>query len=251
MMQAIIVDDEQSNVENLQALLKRHCSQVNVIAYAYNIETATRLISQHQPDILFLDIQLGLETGFDVLRLLPSKSFEVIFITAFDHYGIQAIKFAALDYILKPIDIDELVRAVTTAEVKIKSKQSYKQLDFLLSQLNPDRSRPVKIALPQRKETRYIMADNIRRCQADNTYTFFFLTNEDKILVSKPLKEYADLLQNHGFIRTHQSHLVNTRFVKSWLKEDGGTLLLDNGDRIPISKIHRDKVRTILARETF
>ncbi len=246
-MRAIIVDDELANIENLQALLSRHCPEINVIGYAKNNATATTLIDMHKPDLLFLDIQLGQYSGFDLLKSIEVKSFEVVFITAFDHYGIQAIKFAALDYLLKPVDIDELIDAVAKAEVKVKSKQSNQQLDFLLRHLKKDMSLPVKIALPQQKEIRYVIIDHILRCEAANTYTFFFLTNGDKILVSKALKEYADLLQPHGFIRTYQSHLINKRFVKSWIKEDGGILLLDNGDQIPISKINRDKVRVVLS----
>lgn len=245
-MRAIIVDDEQANVENLQALLVKHCPEINLLAYANNIETAIRLINLHQPNLLFLDIQLNKESGFDLLKQIAVKSFVVVFVTAFDHYGIQAIKFAALDYLLKPIDIDELIQAVAKAEAKVKTKQPNQQLDFLLNYLQKDNTLPVKIVLPQQKETRYVSVNHIIRCEADNTYTFFFLTNGDRILISKPLKEYADLLQPHGFLRTHQSHLVNSRFVKSWLKEDGGILLLDNGDHIPISKINRDKVRTAL-----
>lgn len=113
------------------------------------------------------------------------------------------------------------------------------------------RHRPLKIALPQFKETRYVQTDHIRRCQANNTYTLFYLADGEQLLISKPLKEYAELLQLHGFIRTHQSHLVNTRFVKSWLREDGGTLLLDNGEHIPIAKINRERVRALLANPVF
>lgn len=246
-MRAIIVDDEPSNIENLQSLLSRHCLGVSVVAWAQDKQTATELISLHQPDLLFLDIRLGKDSGFDILIAPTETSFEVIFITAFDQYGIRAIKFAALDYLLKPVDIDELVLAVAKAEVKVKNKHSGKQLDFLLSVLQKDKSKPVRIALPQQKEIRYVLVEEILRCEAAGTYTFFYLVNAEKILVSKPLKEYAELLQPNGFIRTHQSHLVNIRFVKSWLKQDGGMLLLSSGQKIPISKVNREKVRLALS----
>ncbi|RYE23867.1 MAG: response regulator transcription factor [Sphingobacteriaceae bacterium] len=246
-MRAIIVDDEPANVENLQFLLARHCPSVIVVAWAGSKQTANELISLHRPDLLFLDIRLGQDSGFDILTALPEMSFEVIFVTAFDQYGIRAIKFAALDYLLKPVDIDELVEAVAKAERKIKDKHSGRQLDFLLTELQRDKSKPVRIALPQQKEIRYVSVDTISRCEAANAYTFFYLVNAEKILVSKPLKEYADLLQSHGFIRTHQSHLVNSSYVKSWLKEDGGTLLLASGYKVPISKVNREKVRMALS----
>ncbi|SDD59456.1 two component transcriptional regulator, LytTR family [Mucilaginibacter pineti] len=247
MITAIIIDDEPSNIENLWALLQKHCPQVNVFAGAGDVATAEKQISQHQPDLLFLDIQLKDETGFDLLKLLPVKNFEVIFVTAFDHYGIQAIKYAALDYLLKPVDIDELTQAVAKAELKVKSRQSNQQLEFLISNLKKDDAPLLKIALPQQKEIRYVLVSNIIRCEADDTYTFFFLNDGDKILVSKPLKEYADLLQPNGFLRTHQSHLVNVSHIRSWLKEDGGTLQMEDGSKVPVSKPNRERVKAGIA----
>ena len=189
---------------------------------------------------------MGKNTGFDLLNQLLEKSFEVIFVTAYDHYGIQAVKFAALDYLLKPVNPDELINAVSKAASRIRNKMNNEQLNFLLQQIKAPESLVQKIALPQHNEIRYITVNEIVRCEADNTYTFFFLTNDEKILVSKSLKEYADLLQPNGFLRTHQSHLVNPKYVKSWLKEDGGVLLLISGDKIPISKPNRETVKKAL-----
>jgi two-component system LytT family response regulator len=246
-MRAIIVDDEIANIENLRALLLKHCPQVAVVAAAGNNKDAAELISLHQPNLLFLDIQLKDDSGFNLLKLLTEKSFEVIFVTAFDSYGIQAIKFAALDYLLKPVDIDELVAAVAKAEEKRESKQHNRQLDFLLASIKKEEKQPLKIALPQQKEIRYVSVSDIIRCEADNVYTFFYLQNGDRILVSKSLKEYAGLLEPNGFLRAHQTHLVNITAIKSWLKEDGGTLLLSNGDKIPVSRPNREKLRLVLA----
>lgn len=246
MIRSIIVDDEISNIENLRALVTKHCPQVSVIGSALNNEAAADLINQHQPDLVFLDIQLSGDSGLNLLKLVHGRSFEVIFVTAYDQYGIQAVKFAALDYLLKPVDIDELVIAVAKAEAKLKAKQHNQQLDFLLSNLKKDNSQPAKIALQQQKEIRYVAVSDIIRCEADNTYTFFYLKTGDRILVSKGLKEYADMLPSNSFLRTHQSHLVNIDFVKSWLKEDGGVLLLTNGDKIPVSRPNRERIRLVL-----
>ena len=246
MIQAIIVDDELSNVENLQALLTKHCLQVNVIGTAVNNAAAVELINRHQPDLVFLDIQLRDDSGLNLLKLVNNKLFEVIFVTAYDQYGIQAVKFAALDYLLKPVDIDELVAAVNKVENKLKEKQHNQQLDFLVANLKKDDNHPTKIALQQQKETRYITLTDIIRCEADNTYTFFYLQTGERILVSKGLKEYADMLPTNSFLRIHQSHLVNINYVKSWLKEDGGVLLLTNGDKVPVSRPNREKVRSVL-----
>jgi len=248
-MKAIIVE-ESANVKNLTILLNKYCPQVEILGFANNNQDGLSLFEVEKPDLLFLDIQLDNDTGFNLLKLLPKKDFEVIFVTAYDNYGIQAIKFAALDYILKPIDIDELVSAVNKAEIKLKEKHQTMQLDFLVSHIKRDHAVPLKIALPQQKEIVYVLLTNIVRCEAEGTYTFFYLKNGEKILVSKVLKEYAELLENNGFIRTHQSHLVNLTFVKSWLKEDGGMLLLETGEKIPVSRPHKDKVKHQLTGST-
>jgi len=247
-MRAILVDDEAANLENLKILLDKHCPNIKVVAIASNIGDAFSQVNLHHPDLLFLDIQMGKTTGFDLLNQLTEKTFEVVFVTAYDNYGIQAVKFAALDYLLKPVDSDELKAAVEKAEIRIKNKIHGEQLNFLLSQIKKNEPGTPKIALPQQHEIRYVSVDDIMRCVADNTYTFFFLSNGDKILISKPLKEYSDLLKPHGFVRVHQSHLVNPKFVKSWLKEDGGTLLMDSGDKIPVSKPNRELVKEILGK---
>jgi two-component system LytT family response regulator len=247
-MKAILIDDEISNLENLRALLETHCPQVNIAATAQNVSDGVNAIEKHLPNLVFLDIQMGEQTGFDVLSLLPHRNFEVIFATAYDQYGIQAVKFAALDYLLKPIDIDELINAVNKADQKLSIQNQNSQIEFLLQQLKKPDTSVNKIALQMQSEIRYIALSEIIRCEADNTYTYFFLTNDEKILVSKSLKEYSDLLQPNGFLRTHQSHLVNPKHVKSWLKEDGGILLLTNGKKIPISKPNKETVKQALQR---
>jgi two-component system, LytTR family, response regulator len=247
-MNAIIVDDEQANIENLQILLDQYCPSVKIVACSMQVEQAVTLIQLNQPDLVFLDIQLGKKTGFDLLSKLNEKLFEVIFVTAYDHYGIQAIKFAALDYLLKPVNPAELVNSVQKAESRLRHKQQNEQLSFLLQQLKVPETNSPKIALPQQNEIRYVLVNDIVRCEADNTYTFFFLSGGDKILISKPLKEYTGLLAPYGFLRVHQSHLVNPAYVQSWLKEDGGILLIKNGDKIPISKPNREYVKTALGK---
>ncbi|SEM83630.1 two component transcriptional regulator, LytTR family [Mucilaginibacter gossypiicola] len=246
MIRTILVDDEVSNIENLHLLLSRHCPQVQVIGTALNNAAAVQLIEQYQPNLVFLDIQLNGETGLQLLSMVNSRSFEVIFVTAYDQYGIQAVKLAALDYLLKPVDIDELVAAVAKAELKFKERKNNLQLDFLIECLRKDQKCAAKIALQQQSETRYVPLTDIIRCQADNTYTFFYLETGERLLVSKGLKEYADILPGDSFLRTHQSHLVNKHFVKSWLKEDGGVLLLTNGDKIPVSRPNREKIKSTL-----
>lgn len=246
-MRAVLVDDEPHNIENLQNILSKHFSNVEVIGYAGNKPTAIAVIESLQPDLLFLDIQMDDTTGFEILQSVPERSFEVIFVTAYDQYGIQAIKYAALDYILKPIDITELARALNKATQKIQLKKKNLQLDFLLDHIQGNR-KPAKIALPLLQEVRYVAVQDIIRCEAQNSYTYFHISGEETTLVSRPLKEYEELLLPHDFIRCHQTHLVNPLYVKSYLKEDGGFLLLQNGSKIPVSKTRKEAVKNALAK---
>ncbi|HEX7754897.1 MAG TPA: LytTR family DNA-binding domain-containing protein [Niabella sp.] len=246
-MKAIIIDDEVHNIENLQGMLLRGFPEITIAGTAATVEAAKRLVEMLQPDLVFLDIQMGTETGFDLLRKIAERSFEVIFVTAYDKYGIQAIKFAALDYILKPIDEGELRTAINRAKEKWTRKQNDHQLDFLVSHLKRSGNLPSKIALPLFQETRYVAINSIVRCEAQNTYVYFYLENGERILISRPLKEYDELLAPFHFIRSHQTHLVNPVFIKSLLKEDGGCLLLTNGEKIPVSKARRDPVKRALA----
>jgi len=248
-MKALIVDDELSNRENLQQLLQRYAPDVNVCALAEDVDQALKAITQQRPELVFLDIQLQRQSGFDLLKQLDEISFEVIFVTAYDHYGIQAVKFAALDYLLKPIDIDELKTAIGKARKAIERKQKNERLNYLLEYLKDDNQVKARIALPMFGETRYVNISDIVRCEADNTYTKFMLFTGEQILVSKTLKEYADMLACHSFLRTHQSHLVNIAYIKSWLREDGGSLLLDDQTKIPVSKLNREKVKEALAKQ--
>lgn len=249
-MNAIIVDDERHNIENLQILLERHCPGVYVAATADNVDEALHVINTQKPDVVFLDIILGKQTGFDLLAQLILRDFEVIFVTAYDQYGVRAVKSAALDYILKPVDITELKAAVDKASDKMRQKKNNTQLDFLMEYITQKDKALAKVALPLRNEVRYIELSEIVRCEATNSYTWFYLANKEKILVSKSLKEYDDLFSAQGFIRCHQSHLVNISFVKSMLREDSGSLLMQDGEKIPISKAKKEMVKLSLLKSS-
>ncbi|OJZ07395.1 MULTISPECIES: LytR/AlgR family response regulator transcription factor [Sphingobacterium] len=247
MIRAILVDDEISNTKNLKALLAKYCPDVEVVAIANTITEAASLIKNNRPNLVFLDIEMGSQTGFDLLKDFETIDFQVIFVTAYNQYGIQAIKHAALDYLLKPIDIDELKLAVEKACKKVSTIVQNPGVEFLIQQLTSKQRVPQKIALAFQNETRYLLISDIIRCEADDTYTVFHLLNEEKIISSKPLREYSEILIPHNFIRTHQSHLINPFYIQSWLKEDGGTLLLANREKIPVSKPNRERVKNALA----
>jgi len=245
---SIIVDDEPNNIQNLQTILQTNCPYIKVLATAQNADDGIVAIKQHRPALVFLDIQMPVKSGFDLLTAFTDPNFEVIFITAYDQYGIQAIKFSALDYLLKPINIPELQNAVNKAAKKISSKDKDSKLENLIANIMQGQKEAPKIALPTLKETRYIKVDQIVRCEASDNYTTFYTVNLEQILVCKTLKEFAELLQQYGFLRTHQSHLVNIEFVRSLLKQDGGVLQMNDGAKIPISRQNRDDVKAALTR---
>jgi two-component system LytT family response regulator len=247
MIKAIIVDDEPINIINLKHLLARNCAGVEVVANATSADDARTLIDSLNPQLVFLDIQMPLKNGFDLLRELPALNFELIFVTAFEQYGIQAIKFAAIDYLLKPVSSLELQEAVKKAATNIERKKQNSQLEFLVEMLRKEKApEDVRIALPSQKETRFVQAADIIRCESSNAYTRMHLSGGEKIVVSIPIAHYDELLSPHGFIRSHQSHLVNRRFVKSLVKESGGFLLMKDGTEVPVSRHKRDEVKTAL-----
>lgn len=247
MINAVIIDDEKNNIDNLKGLLLKHCHQVKVVAEAMNADDSVNIISQYQPELIFLDIQMPGKNGFEMLQSLPNREFEIIFVTAFDQYGIQAIKFSAIDYLLKPVNIEELKTAVGKVAEKKKKENENLRLENLLQFLqNQQQKTQHRLALATAKETRFVNTDEIIRCESSNTYTSFYLTGGQKIVVSKPIFEYEELLKDYGFIRCHQSHLINKSKVKSWIKEDGGYLLLDDGSQIPISRNKKESVTEAL-----
>jgi len=245
-IRCVIIDDEPNNIENLENIIGTYCPDFEVVATSFNAADGILKIKAHQPDLIFLDIQMPEASGFDLLKSFTSINFEVIFITAFDQYGIQAIKFSALDYLLKPINIAEFRHATARAKEKILVKKRNYNIDNLLEYMKAGPRDSPKIALPLLNEIIYVKVNTIVRCEADDNYTRFFLDSMEQIMVCKTLKDFVELLEPHSFARPHQSHLINLNYVKSYLKEDGGTLLLDDQTKIPISRQNRDKIRDML-----
>lgn len=246
-MKAILIDDEQHNVDNLQALLRLYCPQVTVCATAQDAESGKTLLYRHQPDLVFLDIQMPEQTGFDLLRSLPTYDFELIVVTAYDQYALQAMRFAAVDYLLKPVDIGELQVAVDRAMKQRRLKVQNQQLENLVQLLRAQQENEAqRIALPTAKEIRLVNVADITHCESANNYTTFFLNTQEKLLVCKPIYEYDELLTPHGFLRCHQSHLVNKKWIKSWRKDVGDFLVLTDGAEVPVSRGKKDAVKLAL-----
>ena len=248
MISAVIIDDEINNIKNLEQLLHLYCPEVNVIASALNAKDGKEMILQSEPDLVFLDIQMPGENGFELLQSLSKYSFEVIFVTAYNQYGIKAVKFAAIDYLLKPIDIEELKIAVKkVVEKKEEGKQS-SQLQNLMQLLRTNQEEH-RIALASAQAIRYVKPSQITRCESSNNYTTFYLTSGEKLLISKPIYFYEELLQDYNFIRCHQSHLVNKKFVISLIQKDGGYLLLEDNTQLPVSKQKKEMIKEWLTKK--
>lgn len=248
MIKAVLVDDEQININNLQALLQRHCQEIEVVATANDANLAAEIILTTKPDVVFLDIEMPGKNGFELLKSLNEPDFEVVFVTAYDSYAIMAIKFSALDYLLKPINITELKNTVNRIEKSVNAKKQNLRLDnllYLLDKKQVDNNQ--KIALPTLKETFLVPVREILRCESSNNYTTFYLTNGAEHLISRPLYEYEELLVPYGFIRCHQSHLVNKMHVTSLLNEDSGYLIISAAKhKIPIAKQRKIEVKASL-----
>jgi two-component system LytT family response regulator len=237
---AIIIEDEAKSRDNLRAILTEYCPQVKILSESSNLNEAIRDINKHQPQLLFLDIELPDGTGFDVLETINSKNIEVIFVTAFGHYAIKAIRFCALDYILKPINIPDLIKAVKRCEKNILVKSENKRLKQLVKNLSFQNENK-QLVLPVGNKLEFIQLDEIIYLKSDNNYTTFYLCRLREILVSKPIKEFDSILPDQ-FIRTHQSYLVNKNKIKSLIKSDGGYLLMLDDSNIPISRNRKEEV---------
>ena len=248
MITAILVDDEPINISNLKALLLLHCEEIRVIATANNANEAQNHILELKPDVVFLDIEMPDKNGFELLKSIENPEFAVVFVTAYDSYGIMAVKFSALDYLLKPINIEELKHTVAKIAQSIMVKKQNVRLAnllLLLDKKQPDENQ--KIALATQKETYLVPIKEIVRCESSNNYTTFFLTNGTEHLISRPLYEYDELLAPYGFIRCHQSHLVNKMHVASILNEDSGYLIMNfTTQKIPIAKQRKAQVVGLL-----
>ncbi len=246
MIKAVIVDDEDCFREMIQFLINDYFPDVKVVAQADNVNDAVLSIEKNEPELVFLDIEIKGGTGFHVLQKLKKLNFKLIFITAFNDFAIQAIKFSAIDYILKPINEFEFKAGVERALWEINKEMSSVPVDLLLN--NSQNKSDKKLVLRTTHELHIVNVSEIVRCEADNVYTTFHLESGEKIMVSKGLSEYAEILEPYGFLRPHQSHLINLDFVKKVDKSDGGAIVLKNNSIIPISLRRKQDILSILAK---
>ena len=245
-IKAIIVDDQRDAIQSLkQDTLHLFPKDIQIIGEATTIDEAIILFKEFKPNLIFLDIDLKIGTGFDFLRLIAKEDhadYDIIFTTAFNQFAIKAIKYSAFDYLLKPIDTDELVKSITRLKKQLKNKETKKRINLILANQDENSGLSSRLTLATNDQIRFVSIETIIRCEASHNYTTFYFTDQPKIMVSKTIKEFADILEQHRFFRIHQSHLVNLNYVVSFLKEDGGVLLLKNGDKIIVSRRKKEDV---------
>ena len=246
MITAVIVDDMPQAVEVLQNDLEKNFEDIDVVGTANSVINAAKLIRRQQPDLLFLDIMLGDGTGFDLLEIFPQLTSKVIFVTAHEEHAIKAFRFAAVDYLLKPIGMEHLKVAVDRCRQQIG--QTSESLEVLKEAINDPSKLPERITLHTQERIIVVEIKNIVRCESDSNNTLFILSNGDKIFVTKTLKHFESLFSEHAFLRSHQSHLINCSHIHEYVRKEGGYLKMKNGDSIPVAVRKKAEVIGLLDR---
>ena len=237
-MRTVIIDDEAKSRAALRNLLTTYCTGVDVIAEADGVHQGIEVIHENKPDVLFLDIRMRDGSGFDLLQQLEKIDFQVIFITAFDEFAIRAFKFSAIDYLLKPIDVEELENAVRRAKERIEL-QSTSNTSLIQNLLKFNQSRP-KITISTDDAIEFVPVDQIIRLESDGGYTCIHCLNGVKLTASKNLKVFDEILSEYEFIRVHYSHVISVNYVERFVKRDGGYLVMSNGDQVPVSRRRKE-----------
>ena len=244
MLKSIIVDDEPYCSESLAALLERYCPKINVAAICNNGLEALKSIQQQKPDLVFLDVEMPKMNGFELLEQLPAVNFDLIFTTSYDKYALKAIRFSAIDYLLKPIDREELLKAVQKV-IQKSQKPIAQQLEILMQKISNPSVQYSKIAMPTMEGLQMIPVDSIVCCESDSNYTIVLMKSKQKLVVSRTLKDIEEMLEEHPFVRVHHSYLVNLNEIEKYVKGEGGYLVMSDGTTVDVSK---SKKETLLKR---
>lgn len=243
---AIIIEDEIHSITSLRSDILKYCTDITIIGEAQNVKSAVKLIDELSPNLIFLDINLGDGTGFDVLEKVSYREFKVIFITAYDQYALKAFQISAVDFLLKPIASADLINAVNKFNSFYNSLNFVNQLKILQAGMTSLQAHDKKIVLREQESIHFVKTSDIIRCESEGPYTHFYLTSGKKLIISKNLKEYDDMLSDFGFVRVHHSHLVNFEKVVRLDKSDGGTLIMENNDQVPISQRKKEQIMEML-----
>ena len=257
MIKAVIIDDEPDCRTSLSYDIKQYCPDISLIGQADGVNSGIELIRSVTPDLVFLDVQMGDGTGFDLLdqfyhknkfSLTNANKFKVIFTTAYDQFAIKAIKFSALDYLLKPILAEELITAVEKFRIDTYQLQLLESINVLTENQKSQNKLFNKIALNTGDSLDIHNIGDIIRCESQSNYTMFYLKNKKSLLVSKTLKEFDDMLSGQGFYRIHNSHLINLAYITKVIKSEGGTVTMEDGSHVPISRNKKDEFFKLISR---
>lgn len=246
MITAVIIDDEADGRDAIELAIKRYCPEVTVEGVYATPELGIKGIRQLKPSLVFLDVQMPQMSGFDVLQQLSPISFEVIFVSAYDRYAIKAIKFSVLDYLLKPVDVDDLIQAINKVKERLHNKNNSYQYQSVLNNVQSRGGKIEKLAIPSLDGIDFFNTEDIIYCRADGSYTTIFLKGKQNCLVSKNLKDFENLLTESGFCRVHHSFLINLRHVQKYIKGEGGYVLLTDGHHVDISRRKKDEFLALL-----
>ena len=240
MIKAVIVDDEQDSIDILKALVNTFLDHVEIIGSATDIKTAYTLIKSHEPELVFLDIEMGSNTGFDLLELFDDTNFRLIFVTAHEKFALRAIRFSALDYIVKPVSPNDLKRAVDRLESAGAPKDQGKKVKQMFTNLLTENIGHHKLTLPTIDGFEFVKISEILYCKADGSYSHFYLTNKQKLTTSKNLKYYSEILTEHAFYRIHSATLINLMYLKKFSKSVGGYVIMEDGSELSVSKSRKN-----------
>lgn len=242
MIKAVIIDDEIHSIETLLWKIDNFTEGVEIIQTFSDPVEGLAFLKKNSCDVLFLDIEMPMLTGFELLEKMPQINFDVIFTTAYDEYGIRAIKFSALDYLLKPVQEDELKQAVEKYKQKKTHSVLPEQLEVLFQSLKTKTTEKKRIALATKESIELIYTDDIILCQSDNNYTMVYIKDRRKKLISKTLKDFEEILEEYNFFRTHQSYLINLDHMIEYMRQDGGYIIMDNDMKIPVSRSRKEEL---------
>ncbi len=237
---AIIVDDEDNAIIVMKILIQKHCPNVDIIAMVNNSQAAIDAIKKYKPDIVFLDIEMPKLNGFQILEQVAEENFHLVFTTAYNQYAVKAFKYSAVDYLLKPIDHNELIAAV--AKIDFQDKTKKERVATLSNNLHliENKKKIETIALPHARGYLFQAVADIVYCEANNTYTTFYFKNKPALLITKPIGEIENILDIEMFFRLHRQYLVNIREIKELLRSDGGSVIMSTGQQLPISRNRKD-----------
>jgi len=245
MLNTLLIDDEKHSLESLEIEISRNCPELNIIELCKGPRAGITAIRKHKPDLIFLDIDMPIMNGFDMLNEVKDESFDVIFATAYDEYAVRAIKVSAMDYLLKPIDSTELIDAVQKV-INKRDEDPTSRLEVLLTNIKGAEDGFQKLAIPSLGGLDFIDISNILYCMADGSYTNIHTVDGEKYVVSKTMKEIAEMLSNPSFFRSHQSYLVNLHHIKKYIKGSGGQLVLSDGTVAQVARARKEELMGII-----